>query len=263
MPLEQTDLDNAITDDSVLGFLKNNPEFFIHNQDILSRLRIPHDSGNAVSLIEKQVSVLRNRCGHLENSLRDLIAVARENENLHQRLHNLIQHIISAPTIEEITALTQTSLRENFSAEDVRILLIAPAPKRTARKKDADKKTTKSKPAARTRAVKPAQIDGATVVAHTDKRIKAFSELFSAGSTQCGMPTPEHLNALLVEDQAQVASAAMIPLHYQRKLGVVMLTSPDESRFASGRGVMFLDQLGDLLSRRIHSYGALTPAVSK
>lgn len=259
MALEHSEFDSRITDDLVVGYLKSNPEFFVQNQDIFSRLKIPHETGAAISLIEKQVSVLRGRCGHLENSLRDLISVARENENLNQRLHKLIQQVISVATIEEITSLIQNSLRENFSAEDVHIMLIAAAPRRVSRKKKAD---GAAKPVDRTRVNRPQQVQGATVVSHNDRRVRAFTKLFAGSSTQCGMPADDQLKAILGKDHAHVASAALIPLHYQRKLGVIMLTSRDESRFAAGRGVMFLDQLGELLGRRIHSYGVLTPAGS-
>jgi uncharacterized protein YigA (DUF484 family) len=84
-----------------------------------------------------------------------------------------------------------------------------------------------------------------------------FRELFQTGQTMCGMPTREQLNFIIGKDHAHVASVAMIPLHHERKLGVVALTSRDESRFGAGKGVMFLNQLGGLLGRRIHSYGAI------
>ena len=70
------------------------------------------------------------------------------------------------------------------------------------------------------------------------------------------MPETEQLNAMIGKDHAHVASAAIIPLHHERKLGLVMLTSRDESRFGVNKGVMFLNQMGELLSRRIHSYDA-------
>lgn len=257
MQLEKTDLATELTDDEVTRYLTGNPEFFVNNQDILARMRIPHDSGKAVSLIEKQVSVLRGKCGHLENSLRDLIAVARENENLHQRLHSLIQDIITVPSLAEIVALTQNSLRENFSAEEVHIMLIAPAPKRAAKGKSAKKPTDGAKPA-RARASKLQQVEGAIRVRHTDKRIRHFADVFDVGETVCGMPSTDQLIAMIGKEHANVASAAIIPLHYERKLGVIMLTSRDESRFGMNKGVMFLNQMGDLLSRRIHSYQAMS-----
>ena len=68
-----------------------------------------------------------------------------------------------------------------------------------------------------------------------------------------GLPSAEHLDLLVGKDHANVASAAIMPLYHERELGVVMLSSRDESRFASGKGVMFLNQLGDMLSRRLHT----------
>lgn len=284
MQPEQTDLSRVMNDEEVLRFLATNPEFFVHNQDILSRLRIPHQAGKAVSLIEKQVSVLRGKCSTLEHSLRDLIAVARENESLHQRLHGLIQDIISAGSLEEIVGLTRLSLKENFNADEVHLLLFAARPKRsTARRKsptgealtllDADTVVETAVRPARaaaakvvaksTRTRRPRAIEGVQIKAHDDPSLELFSELFDSGETECGLPAAEHLGCFVGKAYANIASAALIPLQHERPLGVIMLTSRDESRFASGKGVMFLNQLGQLLSRRLHTYGDISAAVKK
>ena len=263
MQLEQTDLDQVLTDDAVVSYLNGHPEFFVNNQQILPRLRIPHESGKAVSLIEKQVSVLRGKCGTLENSLRDLISVARENEMLHQRLHVLIQDIISASTLAEIVTLTRSSLQENFNADEVHMMLVAskPAAKRTTKKaagkKVAAKKTAKSTSKASAR--KQKAVEGMRIIAHNDQTIDLFSDLFSTGETVCGLPSAEQLASFVGKDCAHIASAALIPLQHKGKMGVVMLTSRDQARFSSGKGVMFLNQLGQLLSRRLDSYGAIAP----
>ncbi|MFT5893442.1 MAG: hypothetical protein ACI8VW_000308, partial [bacterium] len=246
-----------------------NPEFFVNNQDVLPRLRIPHESGKAVSLIEKQVSVLRSKCGTLENSLRDLVSVARENENLHQRLHVLLQDIVSAPALEDIVALTRRSLRENFNADEVHILLVADkTTSAKARKTSASNKGGKSTNASASRAAaarrrKLNAIEGLRVVPHSDKHLELFAELFESRETQCGLPAAEHLECFVGKEFSNIASAALIPLYHERQLGIVMLTSRDESRFSTDKGVMFLNQLGELLSRRLHSYGAIAPAIKK
>ena len=285
MQPEQSDLSHVLTDEAVLRFLTTNPEFFVNNQDVLPRLRIPHESGKAVSLIEKQVSVLRSKCGTLENSLRDLISVARENENLHQRLHVLLQDIVSAPSLEDIVALTRGSLRENFNADEVHILLVAKkAPRAKTRKASGTKGQSNVETAsetasgtasgaasgaasvsraAATRRRKLNAIEGLRVVPQNDKHLKLFADLFESGETQCGLPAAEQLEYFVGKEFSNIASAALIPLHYERQLGVVMLTSRDESRFSTGKGVMFLNQLGELLSRRLHSYGAIAPANKK
>jgi uncharacterized protein YigA (DUF484 family) len=275
MQPEQSDLSHVLTDEAVLRFLTTNPEFFVNNQDVLPRLRIPHESGKAVSLIEKQVSVLRSKCGTLENSLRDLISVARENENLHQRLHVLLQDIVSAPSLEDIVALTRGSLRENFNADEVHILLVAEkTPRAKARKASATKGQSNAETGAASSAASVSRaaaarrrklnaIEGLRVVPQNDKHLKLFADLFESAETQCGLPAAEQLEYFVGKEFSNIASAALIPLHYERQLGVVMLTSRDESRFSTGKGVMFLNQLGELLSRRLHSYGAITPANKK
>ncbi|MFK7892957.1 MAG: DUF484 family protein [Granulosicoccus sp.] len=268
MQTEQTDIDTSLNDATVLAYLLSNPDFFFHNQDVLPRLRIPHDSGSAVSLIEKQVSVLRGKCGHLENNLRDFIAVARENENLHQRLHKLIQEMITAESLDAIVELTRSSLCANFNADTVHTMLITTPPKRVRGKKagsvrNSESATRTKKPAAANTAKNRKAPDGLRIVSHTDKHIKLFKSLFEKGQTVCGMPQKEQLDFLLGKDHAHVASAALIPLHHERRLGVVILTSRDESRFAASKGVMFLNQFGELLSRRVHSYGAINATGKK
>lgn len=253
MQPEQSDLGNVLSDDDVLRFLSRNPEFFVNNQDILPRLRIPHESGNAVSLIERQVSVLRGKCSTLENSLRDLIAVARENESLHQRLHLLLQEIVSTRSLNQIVTLTRNSLRDNFNADDVQILLFA-SPPRAPRKSAAGKSTATS-----TRSRKQKAVEGMKILEHDDTSIDLFDELFAGSDTLCGLPSQQQLACFVGEDHADIASAALIPLQHKNRLGVVMLASRDESRFASGKGVMFLNQLGQLLSRRLQTYGTIVP----
>jgi len=257
MQPEQTELAGALDADAVMRFLTMNPEFFMSHQDVLPRLRIPHPSGKAVSLIERQVSVLRGKCSTLENSLRDLISVARENEQLHQRLHSLIQDIISAQTLEEIVALTRSSVLENFKADAFRVFLISEnaAIHAIAANDDEAKKVKSKSRDDEGPAIGNLTADGFDLVtlAPGASRLKAFDELFEKRETICGLPNAEQMKALAGDEQADIASAALIPLYHERRLGLLMLSSRDESRFASGKGVMFLNQLGEVLSRRLHS----------
>ncbi len=253
---------NEIGDTAVLRFLTQNPEFFVANQDILPKLSIPHSSGKAVSLIEKQVSVLRSKCSTLEHSLRDLIDVARDNEQLNQRLHLLIQDVISAMSMEDIVALTRISLKENFNADEVHFMVIgANASKPKGKKKAASKKKTASNRASKAASSKTAskKVSGGNkasnykLVLAGDSKLDVFKELFEKRETLCGLPSTDHMDVLVGKDHANIASAAIMPLYHERELGVVMLTSRDESRFAHGKGVMFLNQLGEMLSRRLHT----------
>jgi len=226
MQVEQTERHDVPNADSVLKFLTRNPDFFNQHSDVLPRLSIPHHTGSAVSLIEKQVSVLRNKCCTLENSLRDLITVARENEQLHQRLHRLIQDIITASSLDDVVNLTRDNLLTNFNADDVRLVLIS----------------------------SELQEDPSSdyiLMEDGDPGVELFSELFKKSETLCGQLGDAQKQLIFGENAEDVASAAVIPLVHNRKLGLVVLASKDESRFALGKGVMFLNQLGEVLSRRV------------
>jgi len=226
MQAEQTERRDVVNADNVLNFLTRNPDFFNQHSDVLPRLTIPHHTGDAVSLIEKQVSVLRNKCCTLENSLRDLINVARENEQLHQRLHRLIQDIITAQTLDDVIELTRTNLLENFNADDVRMVLVGPKSLTT-------------------------MDDACLCVEDSDPGLALFKNDFKKRETRCGQLADAQKQLIFGADVENVASAAVIPLMHQRKLGLVVLASKDESRFALGKGVMFLNQLGEVLSRRV------------
>ncbi len=226
MQVDQTERRDVPNADSVLKFLTRNPDFFNQHSDVLPRLTIPHHTGQAVSLIEKQVSVLRNKCCTLENSLRDLISVARENELLHQRLHKLIQDIITASSIDDVVELTRDSMLSNFNADDVRVLLVS------SEKFD--------QPSA-----------DYTLMESKDPGLALFNDIFKKRETRCGQLGDAQKQLLFGTDAENVASAAVIPLVHNRKLGLVVLASKDESRFALGKGVMFLNQLGEVLSRRV------------
>lgn len=238
MQLEQQDSPKALDPSAVRQFLTMNPDFFNQHSDVLPRLRIPHESGAAVSLIEKQVSVLRSKCNRLETSLRDLISVARENERLHMRLHRLIQDIISADSLDRLVSISQASLIENFKADDVRLFLTT----------GCDASPSGDEPLERTRHGNHYQLSP------SDPIFKMFSKNFEDSETFCGPLDDEQRALLCTGCETELASAAVIPLQYNGQQGVLVMGSSDASRFAAGKGVMFLNQLGEVLSRRVQSF---------
>ena len=214
---------------AVKQFLTLNPEFFNQHADLLQRLRVPHHTGAAVSLVEKQVSVLRNKCATLEHSLRDLISVARDNEQLHHRLHRLIQDIISSRSLADVFALTRDNLLTNFSADDVRVVLITGS------------------------STADIELPDHREVPSSEPGLDLFADIFKKRETRCGELSEQQQSVLFGDEEIEVASAAIIPLYHDGQIGMVVLTSKDETRFESGKGVMFLNQLGEVLSRRVHS----------
>jgi len=68
-----------LTEDDVVQFLTREADFFTRHPGLLAQLELPHQSGEgAISLVERQLSVLREKNRGLEGRLKDLISVASE-----------------------------------------------------------------------------------------------------------------------------------------------------------------------------------------
>src|ERR1700674_1035407 len=108
----------GLNDLSVAEYLQTYPDFYERNGLLLAKLRLPHlrDAGATVSLVERQVEVLRERNQSLERKLKELVDVARANDALADRIHRLSQRLIRAHTLPETINAVETSLREDSDA---------------------------------------------------------------------------------------------------------------------------------------------------
>ncbi|SVB12034.1 uncharacterized protein METZ01_LOCUS164888, partial [marine metagenome] len=69
---------------------------------MLTNLRLPHRTDGAViSLVERQVAVLRQKNNALERKLLDLIEVARSNEQLVAKIHALATQLQATRSRED------------------------------------------------------------------------------------------------------------------------------------------------------------------
>src|SRR6201992_3568205 len=104
---------DVLNDVSVADYLQTFPDFFERHSTLLTKLRLPHvrASGATVSLVERQVEVLRERNQALERKLKELVDVARANDALADRIHRLSQRMIQARSLLDTVNSIETSLR--------------------------------------------------------------------------------------------------------------------------------------------------------
>ena len=75
------------------------PDFFDRNEALLALLRLPHARGSStVSLMERQVEVLREKSQQLESKLAEFVAVARANEQLAEKIHRFTRRLLARAT---------------------------------------------------------------------------------------------------------------------------------------------------------------------
>lgn len=114
---------NPVEEDDIRDFLVQNPDYLQKNPELLGLLQIPHSSGAAVSLVERQVSVLRDRNVDLRHRLRDLGSTARDNDQLFADTRTLVLAMLVADTRDELEEALLTVLRESFDVEYASLIL--------------------------------------------------------------------------------------------------------------------------------------------
>ena len=73
---------NTMSEKNVKEYLEKNLDFFLDKPDILANLEIPHSKKGSVSLVERQIDILREENRDLKNKLNELIQNASSNQNL-------------------------------------------------------------------------------------------------------------------------------------------------------------------------------------
>jgi uncharacterized protein len=217
-----------INDNSVADYLQAYPDFFERNSQLLTKLRLPHlrDSGSTVSLVERQVEVLRERNQALERKLKELVDVARSNDALADRIHRLSQRLIRTHTLLETVNAIETSLREDFDAmHSVLVLFIEEA-----------------------RSLQPDAGQFLRVGNAADDDIKTFESLLTAGKPRCGQVRDVQRDYLFGKDSVAIGSVALTPLGQKGALGILAIGASDAERFHPGMSTEFLSRIGELVT---------------
>lgn len=217
----------ALTETDVVDYLHQHPEFFQQHLELLAAMHIPHPSGNAVSLISKQLEIFRAKHHELENQLIALIDIARENDSSFHRLHKLTLTLLKATTLEQVILNLRQALSEFFLSDLIAIRLI-------------------QEPTAF-----PALAD--LFVFPDDDRLALFVKELDGCQPFCGVPTEAQATFLFGEQASLVKSCAIIPMVYPRIRAILAIGSRDEFGFQPDMGNIFLMQISEIAATRLIS----------
>jgi len=219
---------DVLNDASVADYLQTYPDFFERNSALLAKLRLPHvrEGGSTISLVERQVEVLRERNQSLDRKLKELVEVARANDGLADRIHRLSQRLIRAKTLLETINAVETSLREDFDAmHSVLVLFLEEA--------------------------RPLETDAGRflrIASVVDDDIKMFDSLMTSGKPRCGQVRDAQRDYLFGKDSVEIGSVALTPLGVKGALGLLAIGASDAERFHPAMSTEFLSRIGELVT---------------
>jgi len=220
MTEQRQDPPDTVQAEQVAAFLRANPEFFVEHEELLSELRIPHQRGTTVSLVEHQVKLLRERNIEMRHRLSHLMDVARDNDRLFDKTRRLVLDLLDAASMEEVVSAVEDSLRHEFQVPFVSLILFSDTPMTVGR-----------------------WVSSAE--AH-----QAIGGLLTGGKTLCGVLRSHELAFLFGEEEReQVGSAAVVTINHQGLHGVLAIGSPDPQHYKSSLGTLFLSYISEVLAR--------------
>jgi uncharacterized protein len=216
-------------EESIAAYLQRHPDFFERHQSILARLRLPHArGGSTISLVERQIEVLREKLAGLEGKLAELMRVARANDAIAERLHRFTRRLVRGMPRSEALARIEAGLREDFDAFHAALVLIGEGPDSEAPRF--------------VRTVRP-----------DDPCLKSFESLFASGKPRCGQARDSQREFLFGPEGPEMASVALLPLGEKGCIGLLGLGSADRDRFHPAMSTEFLSHMAELIADALSS----------
>ena len=222
---ESQGIADELTEESISSYLQSHPDFFDRHQNLLANLRLPHRTGGAaVSLVERQVAVLRQKNTALERKLRDLVEVARSNEDLATKIHALATRLQATRSRNDVINVVEEALRTAFSA-DIAVLILFDDP--TSVNNESNRFLR--------------------VIERSDPAIAPFKTFLESDAPRCGRIRDTQRDFLFGLDDFEIGSAALVPLGPKCRVGFLAIGNRDADYFHPGKSMDFLSRLGDLV----------------
>jgi uncharacterized protein YigA (DUF484 family) len=220
------------SEEAVRDFLQENPDFFERHNALLNSLRLPHVSGGTVSLVERQVSMLRQRDIKLERKLKDLLEVARANDVLGNKIHQLALQLLAAPDLISTLTCIEKSLRTAFDADQSILVLFG----------------------------NPNMFDDIDVgrffrsIEREDEALGAFDTFLQGSGPRCGQIRDAQRTFLFGQETDEIGSTALIRLGDKSEVGFLAIGSADAERFHPGMSIDFLTRLGEMITGALRRF---------
>lgn len=212
----------------VVAYLKAHPDLLSRHPELLETIELRHKAGSAVSLIERQVDMLRARNQRLEDRLSRLLESARENEKRADNVHRLARTLIRAPSLGGIVAGLGRCMREDFGIDETVVGVAASVCKRH-------------------------DIEGLVVIENEGRIARTFENFFRTRLIECGPLEAERAQVLFPKATELPQSAALVPLEKDKSLGFIALGSRDPDRFQPRQGKLFLELTAELVAAALRS----------
>jgi hypothetical protein len=223
----------ALTAQDVEDYLSRHPDFFQGRDELIRGLTLPHPTGGAISLVERQVALLREETQRYRTQLQELVQIARYNDELIARLQQLTVKLMDSATLDDVLALLEVGLRQDFHADAATLRLFAAGDIAL----DAGAHTFMN-----------------VAVIEADELTPSLQTVLAAGKPVCGHLPNDQLVQLFPTTAGEIGSAALLPLAGRAgapAVGLLAIGSRSAERFTPEMGTTYLNYMNELIGRKL------------
>jgi len=205
-------------------YLEENPDFFIDKNQLLSLLNLPHINKGSISLVERQMIILREENKQQKNTISEFIATAKRNDVLTKKIQSLSLKLIATHNIKTTLQICHDVLTNDFKIEYSMFILF--------------------------KEVGIEKCSYVNCINSNHSSLKSYQSFLKNKLPRCNKLTNDQYKFLFNKSTA-IASSALIPLHTKKTYGFLAIASKDTERFNPSMSMDYLSLIGALISQSI------------
>jgi uncharacterized protein YigA (DUF484 family) len=211
-----------LTDELIVSYLQQHPEFFNRQAEFVTGLRLPDHQRGAISLVERQLLQQREKIHNLEEEITQLMVIANQNEQLFALYSDLYLRLLDCTTAAELLDCLHQATTELLSFDAFKVWLI-----------------------------KPVAVNHSALITDDCAEIMA-SRL---GKDEYYFGRLQQSEQALIFAQASTGSVVLVRLaHNQADIGFLAISSQDAEHFDPRMDTLLLNQFKKLVAKLLHQY---------
>lgn len=209
-----------LTDELIVSYLQENPEFFNRQADLVTSLRLPDHQRGTISLVERQLSQQRQKIHNLEEEITQLMVIANQNEQLFALYSDLYLRLLDCTTAVELLDCLHQATTQLLSLDALKLWLI-----------------------------QPTQVNHSTLIDNDCAEIienRLSKDDYYFGRLQ-------QSEQALIFGEANAGSVVLVRLtHNQEDIGFLAISSQDAEHFDPRMDTLLLSQFKKLIAKLLH-----------
>ena len=220
-------LADPLEPEQIEAYLREHPDFFEQHHELLAEITLPHESGSAVSLVERQVAILRERNMDMRHRLSKLLDNARDNDKLFDKTKRLVLSLLEGQDMGDIIDALHYSFDKDFNIHYTSVILFG----------NADKIPSSQ----------------ARIVTIAEAR-EHVGPLLKNSRAVCGTLGAKEMQFIFGGHASEIGSVATVPLVHGSVFGLLSIGNRDPHYYRSSMGTLFLSYIAEVLNRLLPKY---------